>query len=205
MNLRFANFSNFGFVRDTVPPEILSVLKQEIDQIDLDKADPISGQLAGNIEKQFELSSSNKVLEPYILHLCHEYLNTFNPKYTFQFSQIENLKLNTSWVNFQKKNEFNPIHTHDGFFSFVIWIKIPYSVQAEIAQPHVANSNMQRAGMFSFMYTNVFGEIRESVQAIDSSFEGEIFLFPASFMHQVYPFSTSDEYRISISGNIVNG
>jgi hypothetical protein len=64
---------------------------------------------------------------------------------------------------------------------------------------------MQRAGMFSFMYTNVFGEIRESVQAIDSSFEGEIFLFPASFMHQVYPFTTSDDYRISISGNIING
>ena len=205
MNLRFANFSNFGFVRDTVPSDVLLSLKSEIDCIDLDKTNTISGQLAGNIEKQFELSSSNAALEPYVLYLCREYLNTFNPAHTFQFSQIKNLKLNASWVNFQKKNEFNPIHTHDGMFSFVIWIKIPYSIDSEISQPHVVNSNMQRAGMFSFMYTNVFGEIRVSVQAIDSSFEGEIFLFPASFMHQVYPFTTSDDYRISISGNIING
>ena len=34
--------------------------------------------------------------------------------------------LNRWWVNYQKQNEFNPIHNHAGVYSFVIWMKIPY-------------------------------------------------------------------------------
>ena len=37
---------------------------------------------------------------------------------------------------------------------------------------------------------------------IDKSWEGVMILFPADTAHQVYPFYTSDDYRISISGNL---
>ena len=37
---------------------------------------------------------------------------------------------------------------------------------------------------------------------VDKSFEGKGFMFRSSQAHTVYPFYTSDDYRISISGNI---
>ena len=57
--------------------------------------------------------------------------------------------------------------------------------------------------MFSFQYSNIFGELQESPQPVDKSFEGRMFLFPSIMSHQVYPFYTSDEYRITVSGNMV--
>jgi len=45
-------------------------------------------------------------------------------------------------------------------------------------------------------YNNVLVEV-------DKSWEGTIIMFPAFLHHMVHPFYTSDEYRISISGNLV--
>ena len=38
---------------------------------------------------------------------------------------------------------------------------------------------------------------------IDSTWEGHIIMFPANLQHCVYPFYTSDDTRISFSGNIL--
>ena len=37
---------------------------------------------------------------------------------------------------------------------------------------------------------------------VDKSFEGKGFMFPSKQSHMVYPFYTSNEYRITVSGNI---
>ena len=37
---------------------------------------------------------------------------------------------------------------------------------------------------------------------VDNEYEGKIMMFPSSLVHCVYPFYTSDDYRISLSGNI---
>ena len=37
---------------------------------------------------------------------------------------------------------------------------------------------------------------------VDKSFEGQMVMFPSKLQHLVYPFYTSDDYRITVSGNI---
>ena len=39
----------------------------------------------------------------------------------------QSIVLTSFWANYQYKHEFNPAHDHGGAFSFVIWLKIPYS------------------------------------------------------------------------------
>jgi hypothetical protein len=46
------------------------------------------------------------------------------------------------------------------------------------------------------------GRIKQVPIPVDSSYEGTIMMFPSALNHGVYPFYTSDEYRISVSGNI---
>lgn len=202
MEFDTGNFANFGFLKAKVPDNILQALQSEIDNINYNTDEKIVEKLAGNIEHQYELTASHKLLEPFVTELAHNYYNQFNFAHSLRLAVFEKLKLYMLWANIQKKHEFNPMHTHDGAFSFVIWLKVPYRAQDEIAQEHVRNSNMKRAGMFSFLYTNVFGEIREAVHAVDETYEGTIFLFPSILPHTVYPFSTSDGVRISVSGNI---
>ena len=37
---------------------------------------------------------------------------------------------------------------------------------------------------------------------VDKSFEGKMLVFPSKLQHLVYPFYTSDEHRITVSGNV---
>ena len=54
-------------------------------------------------------------------------------------SQIEKLKLEPFWVNYQKQNEFNPLHNHSGLYSFVVFMKIP----THWKEQHALNSYLQ--------------------------------------------------------------
>lgn len=203
MTALFGSFANYGFVRDNVPTALLAALKEEVNTIDPTSTENrFNGNLAGNIESEFTLTKNKEALEKYILSLCAQYRNNWDMRHTGKPLAAEDLELQSYWVNFQKKHEFNPMHTHDGLYSFAIWLKVPYTMQQELEQPMSRAANMPRPGMFCFIYTNIFGEIREAEFPVDNSYEGVIFLFPSCLPHTVYPFSTSDEYRISISGNI---
>ena len=106
------------------------------------------------------------------------------------------------WVNFQKETEFNPIHSHSGVFSFVIWVKIPTDWREQHALPFLAKSNSPCASDFEFHYTTMLGEIGRHTYCLDKKSEGFMLFFPASLKHTVYPFYNCDKERISISGNL---
>ena len=38
---------------------------------------------------------------------------------------------------------------------------------------------------------------------VDKSYERKIILFPGDTLHSVSPFYTSDDYRVTVSGNII--
>lgn len=104
-------------------------------------------------------------------------------------------------VNFQKKCEFNPLHTHKGLFSFVIWMYIPYEYEDELKN-EIAQSNVSTAvGNFQFVYSTSNGLMPYTV-FMNRNIEKHCALFPSNLAHQVYPFYTSDDTRISIAGNI---
>lgn len=202
MNALYGSFANYGFVRDVVSDELMAALRAEVNELD-DTAVAINNNLAGNIESEFKLSKNSQQLEKYVLSLCEQYTSGWSTANTTRDLTSHNLELQTYWVNLQKKHEFNPIHSHDGIYSFVIWLQVPYAINEELEYPSASKSNMPRPGMFSFIYSNIFGELREAEFPVDNTYEGTIFLFPSCLNHTVYPFRSSDKTRISISGNLV--
>jgi len=202
MSLMYGNFANYGFIRAKLPDSLFENLKNEIKELQSTSGTEFNANLAGNIELEFKLEKNKKELEEFVVDLARAYGTGWGLTNTAKDFSVENLVITNYWANLQKKHEFNPIHGHDGVYSFSIWIQVPYNIEDELVQPHIKKSNMPRAGMFSFIYTNIFGEIREAEFPIDKTYEGTIFLFPSCLQHTVYPFSSSDEYRISISGNL---
>ena len=114
------------------------------------------------------------------------------------------LFLHEFWANYQYKHEFNPTHWHGGLYSFVIWMKIPYSWEEQIQLPQFQTTkvNDRKAGMFEFEYSDTRGETRSLSYQLSPDFEGCMCFFPAWMRHAVYPFFGTDEERVSISGNI---
>ena len=122
----------------------------------------------------------------------------------WNYFQGKELKVDSLWVNLQKKTEYNPIHNHTGYLSFVAWMDIPYKYEDEMSSIHSRESRTQEfSGTFQFIYTSVLGDIVNEVYEVENGWEGRIVMFPADLRHIVYPFYTSDRYRISIAGNLV--
>jgi len=210
--------TNNGFIIDKVPVDILDYIGNHINTMDLSKPEDLPSNhysLAGNIENQYSMPSDS-LLENYIFYLCTLYMErfpTFKHMVYYSTATPREVKLNMNlfslWINFMKKYEFNPPHTHSGRFSFVIWYKIPFDLETEMRNsPSKRLDSNNLAGAFQFSYPN-FSEHGIGLTNIraDKRYEGKICLFPAYLHHAVFPFYTSDEYRISIAGNVkfVNG
>ena len=164
-----------------------------------------SHNLAGNIDGSFKLEDKNdwffnNTLKP----LINSYENTFKDQWRNSICSDDDIVLQYVmrpwWVNYQKQYEFNPPHNHDGVYSFVIWLKIPYDVQE---QNKNNASNLKLKGAFSFLYLDMFGVSSSSVYALSKKYEGTMLFFPSKLYHMVYPFYNCEEDRISVSGNIL--
>lgn len=193
---------NPGVTVSVLPDEIYDLVMKEVEEIksDWEGHDKWNSGLAGNMEKQYELKKSIPYLQPFLNLMCKSYGEHWNfmRKYGDFHFEDDNL-----WVNFQNKNEFNPVHHHGGAFSFVCWLKIPYKIEDEMNAPHVKESKNKAASAFQFLYPNILGNLTLETLYVDQDWEKKIVLFPAHLSHCVYPFTTSDDYRISISGNLV--
>ena len=77
------------------------------------------------------------------------------------------------------------------------------NMEEELRNSPGAGSSSNMAGCFNFHYTNILGELVCCPIHADKSMENFIMMFPAKLNHSVSPFYTSNEFRISVSGNFV--
>ncbi len=113
------------------------------------------------------------------------------------------ITLSSCWVNFQKKYEFNPLHNHTGFASFIIFLNIPYDLEEEnkVFPPASFDHGNPNSKLVFAGHSPVNGGIEVMAIPVDKSFEGKMLMFDAKHFHMVYPFYTSDKERVTISGN----
>ena len=208
----FRDIYRLGYLEVKVPCDIMSTVCAEIKEMDEAKFIgyiPVNNKLAGNIQHEYGLSKSYDILNALIKKITPSYwrgIGAWN-----EYRAIKNhfiVKRNSGepdlWVNFQQPNEINPMHTHDSMLSFVLWVQLPFTMEDENNHPSVKNSNIKSAAKFSFLYPNhdFKGGIGHHNIYADRDYEGILIIFPASLVHAVYPFRTSNKYRISVSGNI---
>ena len=188
---------NAPIIETTLSKDMMDYLWSQIAVARKDKFNA-SDRLVGHITSSLELPDHEQKFAPYIINLAKEL--------SLMDAQVQKdiyYEIGSIWVNFQNKLEFNPIHSHTGAISFVIWMKIPYKWEDEcetIPAQGIAESPL--SGCFQFIYNDILGFIRTYDYKLGPSLEGTLLVFPSQLKHTVYPFYTSDEERISISGNI---
>jgi hypothetical protein len=192
-------FRSPGFFLGKVDPRALEILNKEVNAIEQDFAKGMAWnhELAGQIKNEYFLKESYQSLAPYFIGIAHHYNRHF-----FGIEGKEEWELLDLWVNFQRKNEYNPPHNHRGMLSFTIWLRMPFDAEAEMEAVQSHKTTNACAANFAFLYNQADGKIAMENIPVDRRFEGVICVFPAAIHHTVYPFTTSDEFRVSIAGNL---
>ncbi len=187
-------------------------IEYKLDQKELDyvwkcienKKESYKQSLAGNIEASNLLLDKSEwffrgTIRPIILQYEKIFGSLGNDS---PLNQRFEYHMSSWWVNYQKQNEFNPIHHHGGIYSYVIWMKIPTSHFQQNKKLISLKSNAPSISSFNFLYTDALGRTRTYPYELSPKDEGRMVFFSSKMPHLVYPFYDCDETRISVSGNI---
>ena len=130
-----------------------------------------------------------------------EYIDEWGFPEKLKMTHVHGLTFQKFWVNKTGKGEYQALHNHDGVFSFVAWLNIPYASEVEQCVP---NTMHPEAGDFILTYTDIVGRTRKMNWKVDKQHnEGHLLLFPSDCYHAVYPHFLTDEKRISVAGDIL--
>ena len=209
MKLITRNFPNVGAIEGQLPKDTVDSLWKLIEESKKQPED-MKSELAGNISSSIRLDGNSPLIEDFVTNVIPIYIEqtikSYGPPWRVTMKEGQGWTLESLWVNFQKKHEFNPPHDHSGVYSFVIWMQIPTSYAEQKKLPICANSNADNhISNFAFSYTNTLGRISTFAYNMEKEAEGYMVMFPSELKHEVFPFYENDGERISISGNVVIG
>lgn len=219
----FITLFKLGYLLCDVPEEIMEFSRKEAKRMissDFKNRDSFRHGLAGVLNHEYRFTAPVKALNAFFKEIIPTYLKEFedvkvipnrlSSKDLFQIPESTNAEPSPVWINFQKKYEHNPLHVHTGHLSFVYWLQIPYNLEDEANLPHTRvekpETQEPKCSKFSFHFPlaiqpSVAGIYNHNL-LVDKTWEGKMIVFPSWLHHSVTPFYTSDDYRISVSGNL---
>jgi len=208
----FHQFHNGGIWLDRMADFDFVVVQKEIDKIkkDFDHAVDSRYDLIGHLKQSYDIVDSKSIIERKVLQMansldqCTEHWEFVKSAYAQEEKDDYELSLGKCWVNFQRKHEFQPIHNHSGVFSFILFCEIPFEMNEELDNGPGAGASIQLNGMLNFHHISYRGNISTTTIPADKHWIKRMIIFPAELKHSVYPFYSSDDYRITISGNLVS-
>ena len=196
--MSFEIIKPFGpsIVKVKIPDNIISEMNSYINDLSKDDKKMSSldhGQkLAGNVAQEFRLDIDfmKKIKwAEFLASSCQKWLIDGHNTSIKKFEIIE------SWVVRQFKNDYNPIHYHDGHISGVGYLKVPINMGETVQKSKKVNHNGKLVlidGSKRFVCTPTY---------VITPQVGDFYLFPSYMMHTVYPFSDTSEERRSVSFN----
>lgn len=192
-----------------VSDDIINKLTVKGDELTIKDHD-WSANLAGDIreEKAYPdefTAEIERLLIPYFSKYIEILSNVWKTNVKDPSDGRFNYKLTKMWINYQRRIESNPIHSHSGDLSFVIYVDVPKAI-------HEEKTRGQKHAPGSITFTYGYGLSREEdsqvIKDLDSTsatshvpVTGEMFIFPSWLPHYVLPFY-SDVVRKSVSGNL---
>ena len=173
------NFKPFGpsIGKSKISKKFLEKLNKEVDTKIFSKSNDYSPKLASQIRKEVQISKSfiKKNLEKELIK---------------NIKKIKEIKILNLWVVSQYKNEYNPIHYHEGDLSGVGYLKIPKHMTKN---KNVKNKKIKTNGTIDFINGQKAFLSKSIFNLIPKT--GDLLIFPNYLMHTAYPFNIEEERR----------
>ena len=182
------NIKPFGpsIGKTKISKKFLDILNKEIDNKDLTKKNDYSSKLASQIKKEIKISNNfiKKNLEREIKKNIKDFLKNEKIK------KVKDIKILNLWVVSQFKDEYNPIHYHDGDISGVGYLKVPKNMTKNKL---LKNKKNKTNGTIDFI-NGQRGFLSRSIFNIVPK-QRDLIIFPNYLMHTAYPFNINAERR----------
>ena len=166
--------------------KILKVINTHVDKTVISKKNDYSSKLVSQIKDEVKLNDTfiKKNLSKELIRNIKEYLEVSGvPK-------IKEVKIINLWVVRQFKNEYNPIHYHNGQLSGVGYLKIPKNMNQNKV---VKNKKVKTNGTIDFI-NGQKNFLSKSIYNLNPKI-GDLLIFPNYLMHAAYPFNVDGERR----------
>ena len=187
-------FRTFGptLGRGKLSRKFISTINAQIEKSVLTKNNDYSSKLASQIKNEIKIPNSfvKKKLSKELIKNIKIYLKNS------EVNNIKEIKIINLWVVRQLKNEYNPIHYHDGQLSGVGYLKVPKNMNQNIL---VKNKKIKTNGTIDFI-NGQRAFLSKSIYNLNPKV-GDLVLFPNYLMHTAYPFNIDAERR-SFSFNV---
>jgi len=166
--------------------KIISSLNNYIEKSHVSKKNDYSSKLASQIKSEIKISNSfiKKTLSKELIKNIKNYLKKSEVK------KIKEIKIINLWVVRQFKNEYNPIHYHDGQLSGVGYLKIPKNMNQNKL---VRNKKIKTNGTIDFI-NGQKNFLSKSIYNLNPKLS-DLIIFPNYLMHTAYPFNVDGERR----------
>ena len=172
--------------------KFITLLNSHVDKSNFSKKNDYSSKLASQIKNEIKIPKTiiDKSLSKELIKNIKIYLDKSDVK------KIKEIKIINLWVVRQLKNEYNPIHYHEGQLSGVGYLKIPKDMNQNKL---VKNKKFKTNGTIDFIngQTNF---LSKSIYNLNPKL-GDLLIFPNYLMHTAYPFNIDGERR-SFSFNV---
>ena len=172
--------------------KFINTINSQIDKSIITKKNDYSSKLASQIKNELKLPNSfiEKNLSKELIKNIKNYLKASEIK------KIKEIKIINLWVVKQLKNEYNPIHYHNGQLSGVGYLKIPKNMNQNKT---IKNKKVRTNGTIDFI-NGQRSFLSKSIYNLNPKV-GDLLLFPNYLMHTAYPFNIDAERR-SFSFNV---
>ena len=172
--------------------KFINTINSQIDKSIITKKNDYSFKLASQIKNELKISTSfiEKNLSKELIKNIKSYLKVS------KIEKIKEIKIINLWVVKQLKNEYNPIHYHNGQLSGVGYLKIPKNMNQNKT---IKNKKIKTNGTIDFI-NGQRNFLSESIYNLNPKV-GDLLLFPNYLMHTAYPFNIDAERR-SFSFNV---
>ena len=172
--------------------KFINTINAQIDKSIITKKNDYSSKLASQIKNELKLPTSfiEKNLSKELIKNIKNYLKAS------EIEKIKEIKIINLWVVKQLKNEYNPIHYHNGQLSGVGYLKIPKNMNQNNT---IKNKKVRTNGTIDFI-NGQRSFLSKSIYNLNPKV-GDLVLFPNYLMHTAYPFNIDAERR-SFSFNV---
>jgi len=172
--------------------KFIKCINDKIDKSTVNKKNDYSSKLVSQIDNEIKLSNSfikNNLSNELIQNIKKYLLKSKSDK-------VKEIKIINLWIVKQFKNEYNPVHYHEGQLSGVGYLKVPKFMTRN---KMVKNKKIKTNGTIDFI-NGQKNFLSKSIYNLNPKI-GDLMIFPNYLMHTAYPFNIDGERR-SFSFNV---
>lgn len=188
------SFKPFGpsLGKGKLSKKFIKCINDKIDKSTVNKKNDYSSKLVSQIDNEIKLSNSfikNNLSNELIQNIKKYLLKS-------KSDRVKEIKIINLWIVRQFKNEYNPVHYHEGQLSGIGYLKVPKFMTKN---KMVKNKKIKTNGTIDFI-NGQKNFLSKSIYNLNPKI-GDLMIFPNYLMHTAYPFNIDGERR-SFSFNV---